>query len=120
MTSRPLLQLCRSRGVLSHTDGAQSFGKIPIDIKALGVDLFSISAHKVYGPKGMGALYVSRTDGLRFAAAQIHGGGHEMGMRSGTLATHQIVGLAAASELMQSEMVQQELAKYAAVARLLF
>ena len=102
--------LCRSRGVLSHTDGAQSFGKIPIDIKALGVDLFSISAHKVYGPKGMGALYVRRNDGLRLAA-QIHGGGHEMGMRSGTLATHQIVGLAAASELMQSERAQEH-AKY--------
>ena len=106
-----IAQLCRSHGVLSHTDGAQSFGKIPINIKALGVDLFSISAHKVYGPKGMGALYVRRTDGLR-PAAQIHGGGHEMGMRSGTLPTHQIVGLAAASELMQSEMVQQG-AKYA-------
>jgi cysteine desulfurase len=105
-----IAQLCRSRGVLSHTDGAQSFGKMPIDIKELGVDLYSISAHKVYGPKGMGALYVRRSEGLRLAA-QIHGGGHEMGMRSGTLATHQIVGLAAASELMQSEMVQAH-AKY--------
>ena len=105
-----IAQLCRAHGVLSHTDGAQSFGKIQIDIKEMGVDLFSISAHKVYGPKGMGALYVRRSEGLRLAA-QIHGGGHEMGMRSGTLATHQIVGLAAASELMQSEMTQDH-AKY--------
>lgn len=100
-----IAKLCRNRGVLSHTDGAQSFGKLPIDIKDLGVDLMSISAHKIYGPKGMGALYVRKHGGLRLAE-QIHGGGHEMGMRSGTLATHQIVGLAAASSLMQSEMAQ--------------
>ena len=108
-----IAKLCRNRGVLSHTDGAQSFGKLPTDIKDLGVDLMSISAHKIYGPKGMGALYVRKNEGLRLAE-QIHGGGHEMGMRSGTLATHQIVGLAAASNLMQSEMAQEH-AKYTAL-----
>jgi cysteine desulfurase len=103
-----IAEICRQRGVLTHTDGAQSFGKVAIDIKALGVDLFSISAHKIYGPKGMGALYVRKNEGLKLAA-QIHGGGHEMGMRSGTLATHQIVGLGAASKLMQAQMAQEQM-----------
>ena len=101
-----IAKLCRDRGVISHTDAAQSFGKIPIDIQALGVDLLSLSAHKIYGPKGIGALYVRRQDGLTLDA-QVHGGGHEMGMRSGTLPTHQIVGLAAAARLMHDEMVDQ-------------
>ena len=95
--------LCRERGVLSHTDAAQSFGKLPLDVQALGVDMLSLSGHKIYGPKGIGALFVRRQDGL-VLDAQIHGGGHEMGMRSGTLPTHQIVGLTAAAKLMQSQM----------------
>ena len=101
-----IAKLCRERGVISHTDAAQSFGKIPVDVQALGVDLLSLSAHKIYGPKGIGALYVRRQDGLKLDA-QVHGGGHEMGMRSGTLPTHQIVGLAMAAQLMQDEMVEQ-------------
>ena len=101
-----IAKLCRDRGVISHTDAAQSFGKIPIDVQALGVDLLSLSAHKIYGPKGIGALYVRRQDGLTLDA-QVHGGGHEMGMRSGTLPTHQIVGLAAAARLMHDEMAEQ-------------
>ena len=101
-----IAKLCRDRGVISHTDAAQSFGKIPIDVQALGVDLLSLSAHKIYGPKGIGALYVRRQDGL-WLDAQVHGGGHEMGMRSGTLPTHQIVGLAAAARLMHEEMAEQ-------------
>lgn len=101
-----IAKLCRERGVISHTDAAQSFGKIPVDVQALGVDLLSLSAHKIYGPKGIGALYVRRQDGLKLDA-QVHGGGHEMGMRSGTLPTHQIVGLARAAQLMQDEMAEQ-------------
>ena len=101
-----IAKLCRERGVISHTDAAQSFGKIPVDVQALGVVLLSLSAHKIYGPKGIGALYVRRQDGLKLDA-QVHGGGHEMGMRSGTLPTHQIVGLARAAQLMQDEMAEQ-------------
>ena len=96
-------ELCRSRGVLLHTDAAQSFGKMSIDVEALQVDLLSISAHKIYGPKGIGALYVRRANGLRLAP-QMHGGGHEMGMRSGTLPAQQIVGLGAAAQLMVDNM----------------
>lgn len=95
--------LCRQHGVLSHTDAAQSFGKMAVDVQAMGVDMLSLSGHKIYGPKGIGALYVRRQEGLALEA-QIHGGGHEMGMRSGTLPTHQIVGLAAAAKLMQTEL----------------
>ncbi|MET0947552.1 MAG: aminotransferase class V-fold PLP-dependent enzyme, partial [Pseudomonas sp.] len=85
-------ELTRSRGVLFHVDAAQSTGKIEIDLANLKVDLMSFSAHKTYGPKGIGALYVSRKPRVRLEAA-MHGGGHERGMRSGTLATHQIVGM---------------------------
>ncbi|MEC9156008.1 MAG: aminotransferase class V-fold PLP-dependent enzyme [Pseudomonadota bacterium] len=99
----PIGALCRSRGVLFHTDAAQSFGKLPIDVKALQVDLLSISAHKIYGPKGIGALYVRRANGLRLAP-QMHGGGHEMGMRSGTLPAQQIVGLGTSAQLMLDNM----------------
>lgn len=88
----------RSRGVLFHVDGAQAPGKMPVDVRALNADLLSLSAHKVYGPKGVGALYVRRAPGVRIQA-QIHGGGHERGMRSGTLPTHQIVGMGKAFEL---------------------
>jgi cysteine desulfurase len=101
-----IARVCRERGVLSHTDAAQSYGKLPIDVEALGVDLLSLSGHKIYGPKGVGALYVRRADGLSLEA-QIHGGGHEMGMRSGTLPTHQIVGLSAAARLMHSHMAEE-------------
>ena len=88
----------RERGVLLHVDAAQAAGKMPVDVHALNVDLLSLSAHKVYGPKGVGALYVRRAPEVRIEA-QMHGGGHERGMRSGTLPTHQIVGMGKAFEL---------------------
>jgi cysteine desulfurase len=90
--------LCRERGVLFHVDAAQATGKIAIDLKTLPVDLMSLSAHKTYGPKGIGALYVRRKPRVRIEA-QMHGGGHERGLRSGTLATHQIVGMGEAFRL---------------------
>ena len=89
---------CRERGVVFHTDAAQSTGKIDIDVQRDGIDLLSISGHKIYGPKGIGALFVRREPPVRIAP-QIHGGGHERGMRSGTLATHQIVGLGEACRI---------------------
>ncbi|MGC8120485.1 IscS subfamily cysteine desulfurase [Marinobacter sp. VGCF2001] len=88
----------RQRGILFHVDAAQAAGKVPVDVSELEVDLLSLSAHKVYGPKGVGALYVRRAPEVRIAA-QIHGGGHERGMRSGTLPTHQIIGMGQAFEL---------------------
>ncbi|HLS43594.1 MAG TPA: aminotransferase class V-fold PLP-dependent enzyme, partial [Paenalcaligenes sp.] len=94
--------LCRENGSLLHVDAAQAVGKCPVDVTALDVDLLSMSAHKVYGPKGIGALYVRRKPRIRLEA-QIHGGGHERGFRSGTLATHQIVGMGKAFELAQTE-----------------
>ena len=95
--------LCRSRGVLFHVDGAQASGKLPIDLSALPVDLMSLSAHKTYGPKGIGALYVRRKPRVRIEA-QMHGGGHERGLRSGTLPTHQIVGMGEAFRLAREYM----------------
>ena len=95
--------LCRERKIIFHVDGAQSAGKIPINLSELPVDLMSFSAHKVYGPKGMGALYVQRKPRVRLEA-QMHGGGHERGLRSGTLATHQIVGMGEAFRLAKEEM----------------
>ncbi len=95
--------LCRSRGVLFHVDAAQSTGKVAIDLEVLPVDLMSFSAHKTYGPKGIGALYVRRKPRVRIEA-QMHGGGHERGMRSGTLATHQIVGMGEAFRIAHEEM----------------
>ena len=95
--------ICRKRGVLFHVDGAQSVGKIAMDLAELPVDLLSMSAHKMYGPKGMGALYVRRRPKIKLVS-QIHGGGHERGMRSGTLATHQIVGMGEALSLAVSKM----------------
>lgn len=89
--------ICRDRNIIFHVDAAQSAGKVPIDLQLMQVDLMSFSAHKVYGPKGMGALYVRRKPRVRLHA-QMHGGGHERGFRSGTLATHQIVGMGAAFE----------------------
>ena len=96
----------RARGILLHSDAAQSAGKVPIDVNAMNVDLMSLSAHKVYGPKGMGALYVRRKPRVRLEA-QMHGGGHERGMRSGTLATHQIVGMGEAFKLAKAEMANE-------------
>jgi cysteine desulfurase len=96
-------KLCRARGVLFHVDAAQSTGKVAIDLEASPVDLMSFSAHKTYGPKGIGALYVRRKPRVRIEA-QMHGGGHERGMRSGTLPTHQIVGMGEAFALAHAEM----------------
>lgn len=96
-------ELTRERGILFHVDAAQSAGKVPIDMQDLKVDLMSFSAHKIYGPKGIGALYVRRKPRVRLEA-QMHGGGHERGMRSGTLATHQIVGMGEAFRLAKEEM----------------
>jgi cysteine desulfurase len=95
--------LCRENKVFFHVDAAQSVGKIEIDLSTLPVDLMSLTAHKIYGPKGIGALYVRRKPRVRLEA-QMHGGGHERGMRSGTLATHQIVGMGEAFAIAQTEM----------------
>jgi len=102
-------ELCRERNIAFHVDAAQATGKIEIDLRQLKVDLMSFSAHKTYGPKGIGALYVSRKPRMRIEA-QIHGGGHERGMRSGTLATHQIVGMGEAFRLAKIHM-QEETAR---------
>ena len=98
--------ICRENKVFFHVDAAQSAGKIEINLESLPVDLMSFSAHKIYGPKGMGALYVSRKPRVRLEA-QIHGGGHERGMRSGTLATHQIVGMGEAFAIAKAEMNEE-------------
>jgi len=98
-------EMCRARKIIFHVDAAQSVGKIEIDMQQLKVDLMSISAHKFYGPKGMGAMYVSRKPRIRLEA-QMHGGGHERGMRSGTLPTHQIVGLGEACRIAKEELIQ--------------
>jgi cysteine desulfurase len=95
--------LCRSRGVLLHVDAAQATGKVPIDLSRTPVDLMSLTAHKTYGPKGIGALYVRRDARVR-VEAQMHGGGHERGLRSGTLATHQIVGMGECFRIVREEM----------------
>ena len=95
-------EMCRKRGVLFHVDAAQATGKCPVDLQTLKVDLMSFSAHKTYGPKGAGALYIRRKPRVRLEA-QIHGGGHERGFRSGTLATHQIVGMGEAFRLARAE-----------------
>jgi len=99
-------EICRERGVIFHVDAAQSAGKVPIDLSELKVDLMSFSAHKIYGPKGIGALYVRRKPRVRIEA-QMHGGGHERGMRSGTLATHQIVGMGEAFRIAREEMAAE-------------
>ena len=96
-------EITRARGILFHVDAAQSTGKIDIDLNAMKVDLMSFCAHKTYGPKGVGALYVRRKPRVRLEA-QIHGGGHERGMRSGTLATHQLVGMGEAFRIAKEEM----------------
>ena len=99
-------RICRERGVVFHVDAAQATGKVAIDLSALPVDLMSLSAHKTYGPKGVGALYVRRKPRVRLEA-QMHGGGHERGMRSGTLAPHQIVGMGEAFRLAGAEMAEE-------------
>ena len=99
-------KLLRSKGILFHTDAAQSAGKVAIDVNSMNIDLLSLSAHKVYGPKGIGALYVRRKPRVRLEA-QMHGGGHERGMRSGTLPVHQCVGMGEAFRLAKAEMAQE-------------
>jgi cysteine desulfurase len=96
-------KICCEHGVLFHVDAAQATGKVEIDLEQLAVDMMSFSAHKTYGPKGIGALYVRRKPRMRLEA-QMHGGGHERGLRSGTLATHQIVGMGAAFEIARTSM----------------
>lgn len=98
--------MCRERGILFHVDAAQATGKVPIDLKRLPVDLMSLTAHKTYGPKGIGALYVRRDPRVRLEA-QMHGGGHERGLRSGTLATHQIVGMGECFRIAGEEMASE-------------
>jgi len=100
-------KICRDRGVLFHVDGAQSAGKISVDVVAMNIDMLSMSGHKIYGPKGVGILYVRRSPDVK-VAAQIHGGGHERGMRSGTLPTHQIVGIGEAAAICAREMKQDQ------------
>jgi cysteine desulfurase len=100
--------ICRAKGVLLHVDAAQAAGKVAIDLETLPVDLMSLSAHKIYGPKGIGALYVRRKPRVRIEA-QMHGGGHERGMRSGTLPTHQIVGMGEAFWLAHKNMAADNL-----------
>jgi cysteine desulfurase len=99
-------EICRGKGVLLHVDAAQATGKVAIDLGRLKVDLMSFSAHKTYGPKGIGALYVRRKPRIRLEA-QMHGGGHERGMRSGTLATHQIVGMGECFRIAREEMATE-------------
>ncbi|MBB5017519.1 cysteine desulfurase [Chitinivorax tropicus] len=99
-------ELCREKGIIFHVDAAQATGKVEIDLSKLKVDLMSFSAHKTYGPKGIGALYVRRKPRVRLEA-QMHGGGHERGMRSGTLATHQIVGMGEAFRIAREEMATE-------------
>ena len=99
-------EICRKRGVIFHVDAAQATGKVAIDLKQLKVDLMSLTAHKTYGPKGIGALYVSRDQRIRLEP-QMHGGGHERGMRSGTLATHQIVGMGESLRIAGAEMATE-------------
>ena len=98
--------ICRERNIIFHVDAAQSAGKVPMNLSELPVDLMSFSAHKIYGPKGIGALYVQRKPRVRLEA-QMHGGGHERGMRSGTLATHQIVGMGEAFRIAKEEMASE-------------
>jgi cysteine desulfurase len=100
-------EICRDRKIIFHVDAAQSAGKIEIDMDKLKVDLMSFSAHKIYGPKGIGALYVRRKPRVRLEA-QMHGGGHERGLRSGTLPTHQIVGMGEAFRIARLEMAEEE------------
>ena len=98
--------LCREKGIVFHVDGAQATGRVDVDLSSLPVDLMSLTSHKTYGPKGIGALYVRRKPRVRLEA-QMHGGGHERGMRSGTLPTHQIVGMGEAYRIAKAEMHEE-------------
>ena len=110
--------ICREKGIIFHVDAAQATGKLPINLSTLPVDLMSLTAHKTYGPKGIGALYVSRKPRVRLEA-QMHGGGHERGLRSGSLPTHQIVGMGEAYRIARFEM-DQDIAKAKALQERLF
>ena len=101
-------KLCKEKGVLFHTDAVQAVGKVPVDVEEMGIDLLSLSAHKIYGPKGIGALYVRKKDPRVRLEPQIDGGGHERGMRSGTLPVPLIVGLGVACDIARNEMPRGE------------
>ena len=103
-------EICRERKIIFHVDAAQACGKVPVDVEAAKIDLLSMSGHKIYGPKGIGALYVRRKPRVRLEA-QMHGGGHERGFRSGTLPTHQIVGMGEAFRIAKEEL-EQDMAHY--------
>lgn len=111
-------KLCKEKGVLFHTDAVQALGKVPIDVEAMGIDLLSLTAHKIYGPKGVGALYVRKKDPRVRLEPMIDGGGHERGMRSGTLAVPMIVGLGAACELARRELPEESARTFALRERL--
>ncbi|QOJ13778.1 MAG: IscS subfamily cysteine desulfurase [Planctomycetia bacterium] len=113
-------RLCKERGVLFHTDACQTFGKVPIDVEAMGIDLLSCSAHKIHGPKGVGALYVRRKRPRVRCEAVLHGGGHERGMRSGTLNVPGIVGLGRAAELCREGLANGEVQRMAQLRDRLF
>src|SRR5262249_56449331 len=104
---REIGRLCKQRGVLSHTAGGQAAGKVPLDVEAMGIDLLSLSAHKMYGPKGVGALYVRRRDPHVRLEPMFDGGGHERGLRSGTLPVPLVVGFGRARELCRLEITDQ-------------
>ncbi len=103
---KEIAKICRAKGIVSHTDAAQACGKMPVDVQDMDIDLMTMTAHKINGPKGIGALYVRRRPRVRLEA-QMHGGGHERGMRSGTLATHQIVGMGEAYRIAKIEMDEE-------------
>jgi cysteine desulfurase len=118
MPVREIGRLCKEKGVLFHTDAVQAVGKVPMDVEAMGIDLLSLSAHKIYGPKGCGALYVRKKDPRVRLEPQIDGGGHERGMRSGTLAVPLIVGLGTACEIARAEMPEESKKTFALRERL--